>query len=469
MTKGARNVSRLSFRVWASVFALALFPLTGQAVQWNSSTDFVWNASTGRIDTFPGPGSGNMWGQGTKSPTSTGPSWKSPPKALPFNPSPTFNFEAKFTPAQMARGLMKGAALPFLAGSALNELMKEACVRIAGGQMQLAEGGLWEECKFTTQTGMEHKLSNIPTSSGFYAQNTFVPSKETACEKMRAYYAASDSSTTYKKILDTLGMDNAVAGGSCTIRQGQYDSFVASYSFESRTTQVQVHDGWKDTSEANAEGKLKTKLEEWTQRDFLYGYSPNNKDTGDVMDELMAGGRSVESTTSGVASGSQTSIDNPPKTETTTINNTTTTTTTNVTNNYNHSYNPTTNVITITHTTTTTTTNGGTGETKTTTEQKDPEDACKANPDRVGCKTLGTPANETIPTDTKNVTYTAEDLGLGSGSCPGPVSFSTRAGTHNISYAGACNFVETYMRPVALLIGALMALFILMPGKADAT
>ena len=42
--------------------ALAPFPVA--AVEWNKATDFVWNIGTGKIDVFPGQGSGNIWAAG---------------------------------------------------------------------------------------------------------------------------------------------------------------------------------------------------------------------------------------------------------------------------------------------------------------------------------------------------------------------------------------------------------------------
>lgn len=133
------------------------------------------------------------------------------------------------------------------------------------------------------------------------------------------------------------------------------------------------------------------------------------------------------------------------------------------------------NITNQTTSTTTNTYNNGSPTTVTTTttggepaKADPPEDPCVKAPDRVGCKLLGTPDSATIPTSTENLTYTPESTGFGDGSCPPPVTWSsTRAGSHSISYQPACDFATTYMRPVALLIGALMALFILMPGRPE--
>lgn len=466
MIEGNKNGNGIVLRVWACILALAFLPLTAGAVQWNSSTDFVWNAQTGKIDVFPGPGSGNMWAAGTRAPGPTGPTYTSPPKALPFNPSPTFKFKSTFTPSAMAAAMVKGAAIQFLVGSAFEELMKQACVRIAGGQMTMADNSLWEECKFTTTPTLMHKIGPPFTTSAF--TNDWTLDKAARCEQIRAAVSPGmGSAGPATKHLDAAGLNNFVQGGSCTIRN-KFGEFFQGWSFISQIEQIQVRDGWKDASKEAADARLEEVLGAWTQRDFLYGRDPNNRDTIGIMDGLMAGGREVESTTSSVDSSSQTNINSPPKVETKTVGGVTTTTTTNTTNNYGSTFNPTNNTITITHNVTTTVTNNNTGETTTTTEEQQPEDPCVKNPDRAGCKMLGTPEQLEIPKDTKTLTYTAEDLGLGGGSCPSPVAFSTRAGNHVISYGPACNFVETYMKPVALLIGALMALFILMPGRTDA-
>lgn len=429
-----------------------------------------------------------MWAAGAKTPTSTGMNWTSPPKQLPFNPSPTFKFSSGFTPGAFAKAMMKGGALGFAAQSAIGTLINEACVRLAGGSMQLAEGGQWEECKFTEQTKWEYSTRTASSTNLTGAGSTgWQTSAQTACNmwldtadnNLPAGVSRYMTTETEKPIGTVLP---AVPGGDfrCKLTTSYSSPHpnagqppVHDYADVAIRTNgtTQVQDGYQPASESAAEARLTAALNAWVQRDFLYGFSPSNHGLDDLGNELFAGGRSVESTTSSVDPTSQTSITGTPKVTTSVTNNVTTTTTTTTTNNYGHTYNSPTNTITITHTTTTsTTTNNGSGtETTTTeTEEKPPEDPCAKFPDRVGCKNLGTPEAGTIPTDSKTVSYTAEDLGLGSGSCPPPVSFSTVAGTHYISYQGACDFVETYMKPVALLIGALMALFILMPGRVEA-
>lgn len=150
---------------------------------------------------------------------------------------------------------------------------------------------------------------------------------------------------------------------------------------------------------------------------------------------------------------------------------TTTTTTHNVT--YNN------NVVTYNTTTVnnTTTTNNVTGQTDTTTDQtqteddsnaEDKPDMCEKNPKAAACQEidLDTPEGD-IPKSTADVTYQIENS-WGSGSCPSSV-FANINGRSVMVYdwPQTCSYVATYVRPLLLLMCALGALFIVMPGKAD--
>lgn len=99
-------------------------------------------------------------------------------------------------------------------------------------------------------------------------------------------------------------------------------------------------------------------------------------------------------------------------------------------------------------------------QTETKTEETPPEDECKANPDKLACQKLGEPPTEEIPKQTKNITFSAENVGLGGGQCPSPVGWNDSAGSHQISFAYVCDFAAGTLRPIVLAFALLTAYFI---------
>lgn len=99
-------------------------------------------------------------------------------------------------------------------------------------------------------------------------------------------------------------------------------------------------------------------------------------------------------------------------------------------------------------------------------EGKEDRDFCDKNPNALACLELDTPDGE-IPKGTFNVTYSVENS-WGSGSCPAD-KYATLAGRSIKVYdwEQTCDYVATYVRPILLLLCALGALFIVMPGRAE--
>lgn len=99
------------------------------------------------------------------------------------------------------------------------------------------------------------------------------------------------------------------------------------------------------------------------------------------------------------------------------------------------------------------------------TEEQD-KSLCEKHPDILACQKpdLDTPDGE-IPRSSKTVTY-AEEGGFGGGSCPGNL-YSNVGGQSIMVYnwSETCGVVSTYLRPIILLLGAMGALFILIPGR----
>lgn len=97
---------------------------------------------------------------------------------------------------------------------------------------------------------------------------------------------------------------------------------------------------------------------------------------------------------------------------------------------------------------------------------KEDRDFCDKHPESLACTELDTPEGE-IPKSTFDVSYSIENS-WGSGSCPAD-KYATLAGKSVKVYdwAQTCNYVATYVRPILLVLCALGALFIVMPGRAE--
>lgn len=467
----------LSYRLhvcrWLVVLALGcLWGLSAGATNWDRYTDFYWNKGNGNITAFPGQGSGNMWSSYTKTPMAGGTKATGPTKALPFNPSPTANFSAHFSPGGMARALANPAVMvPLLAFPIIDYLLEEACVQMAGGTYTLAPGGQWQECRFGPQATTLYTTCMAP-----------------GCSYQSGQLSTPQEAEVYgnNKMTQLLGTATYVstpytqqAGSFYVMRSsGLGSSYQWLVTAVPGTTTVQV--GWDPIPASAAETKLAAKLDAWTQCDFSYGYGAcaqfDNKASKDVLDALMNSGQSVEM--SGASAQGQTQLNSPPRTETTTntTNNTTTNTTTNTTNNY--TYNnpaPPGTTITITHnavsTVTTTTVNNSTQQvtnqsTTTTQEDKQPEekDPCEKDSSAIGCAKLDTVEGPELPKTTKTLTYQAEDV-MGGGACPSD-KFAMVGGyqVKAWDWQSSCGYITTYVKPVILAAAAFIALIIIMPG-----
>jgi hypothetical protein len=99
------------------------------------------------------------------------------------------------------------------------------------------------------------------------------------------------------------------------------------------------------------------------------------------------------------------------------------------------------------------------------TEEQD-KSLCEKHPEILACSKpeLDVPDGE-IPKLTKQITY-AEEGGFGGGSCPSNV-YANLHGKQTMVYewTRTCSVVSTYIRPIILLLGAMGALFILIPGR----
>lgn len=93
-------------------------------------------------------------------------------------------------------------------------------------------------------------------------------------------------------------------------------------------------------------------------------------------------------------------------------------------------------------------------------------DFCEKNPDVLACQKpeLDKPDVE-IPKSEKTLTYTEEDS-FGGGNCPSDVFANINGQSIKVyDWAQTCGYVNYYLRPLILLLGAMGALFILIPGR----
>lgn len=99
------------------------------------------------------------------------------------------------------------------------------------------------------------------------------------------------------------------------------------------------------------------------------------------------------------------------------------------------------------------------------TEEQD-KSLCEKHPEILACSKpeMDIPDGE-IPKVTKQISY-AEEGGFGGGSCPSNV-YASLHGNQTMVYewTRTCSVVSTYIRPIILLLGAMGALFILIPGR----
>lgn len=109
-----------------------------------------------------------------------------------------------------------------------------------------------------------------------------------------------------------------------------------------------------------------------------------------------------------------------------------------------------------------TTTPGGTTETT----GGDPQDTrtdCEKNPQSLGCAEFGQPGQETVPKDSKPITFDPVSIGS-DGACPADLSFQAGGSTYDIEFQPICDGVESYVRPLVLILGGALSLFVFVGG-----
>lgn len=358
------------------------------------------------------------------------------------------NWKTLASPAAMAKAIRSpGAIVPLLIGTGLAALMEAACTRVAGGTMQLADGAEWEECNMVQR---ETQMWRTGADS-----RTVASSPEASCE-------------LFKNVTPQ--------GASFVVRpdrrfcfvyasNGAYINGVGIDPYGTQT--VEVQEGWKETAPEIAEQKLRERL----AADCAAGASNSNCEN--TLKDLIERGATVDlpdPTITGPAS-----VPRNPLTKTETETNPTTgqprtkTTTTTQTNNYTYEDNRVTNNIT---TVTTVTYSDGTPSETTEETETDERTFCERNPDDDECREDGdrnVPEGE-IPKSSKALTYAAEVLGFGGGSCPPDVVQNLGGKPVTVfSYVKGCELLANYVKPLILALSAWIAFVILMPGAREGT
>lgn len=149
--------------------------------------------------------------------------------------------------------------------------------------------------------------------------------------------------------------------------------------------------------------------------------------------------------------------------------------TTTTTSTANNTYNGDTMTTNIVNNTTTNITNNITNITTTDTkteetdkapeeEKKEDKDKCEEGAKTIDCAELDTPEGE-VPRDEIQITFTPEDLGFGSGSCPADRAIGA---DYVFSYSATCGMLHSYGRYLVWMLASITALMIIFAGRTDA-
>jgi hypothetical protein len=248
------------------------------------------------------------------------------------------------------------------------------------------------------------------------------------------------------------------AGGFCEVIQDYWNNGNISYT-------------WIGLQSRVVPPSTSKKIVPYTKDDVVASVSSKNDwdnnttKLPDLFRDLIASGETAPQTPPVVSGPAST-----PGTTTTTINEDNSTTTTNTSNNFQYAGDAITYNTTTTVTNNNPVTNTSTTSTSTTTNQppkpQDPVDPCKEKPDSLGCSELDTPTGE-IPKSTKTITFEAENLGFGGGSCPTNKIMTLHgmaAPITLVDWQSNCTYITTYAKPMILALATFAALMIIFAG-----
>lgn len=275
------------------------------------------------------------------------------PHAPPWEKDPTkgkFDAKTPISAGKVAKAL-RGGVVPYLAGHLLEEIIEAACVRLAGGTLEMADHGQWQECHQgpPPDPNWEYASGRQP------APKTWFGSAEQACGLgFQLLNSSLPSGSTQSYHFTHVDYQNTRCAGKHRDSRYPTQNLDTYESLQKRPRQgPPVEDvEWRDIPTQDAEDKIKEEIEK-------PGNGPKVADA--IKDYLDKGGEFEPDSPPQVSGPPQSSPSSQTTTSTSTDpatgQTTTITTTTNTVNNY--TYN---NSTVINNQTTTTTKTDGEGK-----------------------------------------------------------------------------------------------------------
>lgn len=366
-----------------------------------------------------------------------------------------FHTRMQYNPTTLGKNLLKWGTRANMAaavGVGLYDLLKE--LDSAWGARQQPDGEGWDLFKMDKACSLGMCWVYFASNPGAWNPNPkpYVFNKDAACSQATAEYNTHGDYPYRAVNLGNFAHVNYPQHGVCRFRLNHYPSgalYNPGIDVPITGTQVPGEATESPLSDQEFLDKFNSKLS-W----------PSTSAISRAIAEGARGGTDFDVDAPTITGPS--SIPGPTTTSTssgpdgTTIN--TTNTTTNITFNG--------DTITFHNSNVTNTTKpDGTTKTETvTSEPKEEADQCKKNPNSVGCAETDVPSGE-IPKKTVDLTYSAENLGLGGGVCPADVVATVGGQSMTVfKYTPGCELLQSQVRPIVLLLSAMIAFFIIMPG-----
>lgn len=461
-----RNLFSHQLRIALCVVALgALVPV--QVVQAQEVADPAFNRFRSQVvgntvnfsygtGGAPLGGAGNATGIGVSSGVDVGRGVSINTKHGPINGSLTQKISSNAMGKAFARaaGFIGGpAGLAFLALPAIVEWMQDAGVRHEGGGFEVKDPSVCSSAPC-----FEYSIVGLTGSD----QVGYHSSRAAACAAMAAFATAAEGETRVVV---------AVTDTTCFNRRttGPFPQDFAS-SFAQRSAAPQP-EAWLPASNAELETRMSsvTNPSPEALAELYKLAAPLNQShpIPDLVDTLRADfeARSPETTeTSSTDTPSETKTEEKTcATYTQLVGSTVTLVEECETTTTRQAKDPETGLPVGAPTTSTTTSSSTAPDPAAKEEQQDP---CINAPNRVACLELGTPEGD-IPTSTRSVDFEPEEL-FGGGTCPSDQTFTFGSSTLPITnYAQACDLLETYVRPMAILLAFFAAMMILARGMPE--
>jgi len=428
---------RIRNSIWLGLGLLALAHVqVAHAVDWKNTSDYLWTGSGNVREVNVGAGSGST--------------------ILDYKGTPTGATIGKTTPLGIGGHQVPVTAIAKVAAPSLGK----AIARFAAGVVPVVAAGIATAQLLndinvimrTPQGGGPNQFFEVIKGEGngweYYYNVWTYKTPSAACNDYLSRNAAADPDAHWSSVTTEVAGDGSSV--RCTIT-GKYNGSTLTSVGNFPGRRVPITDAREQEITLD---DLATKIARES------GW-PDPQRLGNILREAINSGQTVDVGTPTVT-GPASSQGTPVTKTTTNPQGQSITTTTNTTNNYNYEGNK----VTNTPTTITTTVNNNTGEKKEETETTDDKRTeCQKNPESLSCATTDVPDGE-IPKSSKTVTYSEDGFLSGGGTCPA----DKYASIHGVStkvwdWQQACGYISGPIRAVVLVLAALSAAFILIPGK----